>query len=172
LSSPSDPKLDPGVIAALFLEHADELRRFAYGILRDHDSAGDVLQATFAKAVERGHTAREETLKGWLFRVAYNEAIVVKRKQAVRTRHAETLAHEPTAEPPLPEQRLVRFEDIQRMRQALETLSPELRTVVRLRMYEGKKFAEIAAELQWPLGTVLTRMRAALAQLRKMLDRG
>lgn len=169
--SPSpDPKLDPGIVAALFLEHADELRRFAYGILRDHDAAGDVLQATFAKAVERGHTAREETLKGWLFRVAYNEAIVVKRKQSVRARHAEPIAREPKHEPPLPEQRLVRFEEIERMRAALETLSPDLRSVVRLRMHEGKKFAEIAAELGWPLGTVLTRMRAALAQLRKALE--
>ena len=37
-------------------------------------------------------------------------------------------------------------------------------------MYEGKKFAEIAEELKWPLGTVLTRMHAALKKLRKALE--
>lgn len=165
-----EPKLDPGIIASLFLEHADELRRFVYGILRDHDSAGDVLQATFTKAVERGHTAREETLKGWLFRVAFNEAIVVKRKQGVRRRAVETIAAEPQPEAPRPDQRLIRFEDVERVRAALALLPAEQREVVRMRMYEGKKFAEIAEELKWPLGTVLTRMHAALKKLRKSLE--
>jgi RNA polymerase sigma-70 factor (ECF subfamily) len=170
LTSPTDPKLDPGLLASLFLEHADELRRFVFGILRDHDTAGDVLQATFTKAIERGHTAREKTLKGWLFRVAYNEAIVVKRKQGVRRRANDFLANEPQPEAPRPDQRLVRFEDVERVRAALALLPPEQRQVVRMRMYEGKKFAEIAEELKWPLGTVLTRMHAALKKLKKSLD--
>ncbi len=170
MSSPSDPKLDASTVAALFLEHADELRRFVYGILRDHDAAGDVLQATFTKVVERGHTAREETLKGWLFRVAFNEAIVVKRKQGVRRRAIDAIAAEPQPDAPPPDQRLVRFEDVERVRAALETLPAEQRQVVRMRMYENKKFAEIASELQWPLGTVLTRMQAALKKLRKALE--
>lgn len=165
-----EPKLDPGIIASLFLEHAEELRRFVYGILRDHDTAGDVLQATFTKAVERGHTAREETLKGWLFRVAYNEAIVVKRKQGVRRRAVESIAADPQPEVPRADQRLIRFEDVERVRAALALLPAEQREVVRMRMYEGKKFAEIAEELKWPLGTVLTRMHAALKKLRKSLD--
>jgi DNA-directed RNA polymerase specialized sigma24 family protein len=39
------------------------------------------------------------------------------------------------------------------------------------RIVEEKKFAEIAHELQLPLGTVLTRMRAALAKLKLLLNR-
>lgn len=170
MSSSPENKLDASAVAALFLEHADELRRFVFGILRDHDAAGDVLQITFTKVVERGHTAHTETLKGWLFRVAFNEAIVVKRKQGVRRRAIESIAAEPQPEAPRPEQRLVRFEDVARVRAALETLPPEQRQVVRMRMYEGKKFAEIASELKWPLGTVLTRMQAALKKLRKALE--
>lgn len=170
MSPDPDPKLDAGTVAALFLEHADELRRFVYGIVRDHDTAGDVLQATFMKVIERGHTAREDTLKGWLFRVAYNEAIVVKRKQGVRRRANDVLAAESQPEAPRPEQRLVRYEEVERVRAALELLPPEQRQVVRMRMYEGKKFAEIAAELHWPLGTVLTRMHAGLKKLRQTLQ--
>lgn len=170
MNEPDEKKMAPGVVAALFVEHAEELRRFLIGILRDHNTAADVLQITFAKAIERGHTAREETLKGWLFRVAFNEAIVVKRKQGVRRRAIDAIAAEPQPDAPLPDQRLVRFEDVERVRAALETLPAEQRQVVRMRMYEGKKFAEIAAELQWPLGTVLTRMQAALKKLRKALE--
>jgi RNA polymerase sigma-70 factor (ECF subfamily) len=170
LKDPSTGKLDPSIVASLFVEHADELRRFLVGILRDHNTASDVLQITFAKAVEVGHTAREETLKGWLFRVAYNEAIVVKRRQAVRRRAAETLAAEGPPDVPPPDSRLVRFEDVERVRTAMQVLPPEQREVVKLRMYEEMKFIDIAAKLNVPLGTVLTRMQAALKKLRKALE--
>ncbi len=170
MNDPAEKKLDPGIVAGLFVEHAEELRRFLIGILRDHNTAADVLQITFAKAIERGHTAREETLKGWLFRVAYNEAIVVKRKQAVQHRAVNAIgaAGEPPSPPP--ESRMVRMEDVERVRQALDTLPPEQRQVVRMRMYEEKKFIEIAEELKLPLGTVLTRMQAGLKKLRKALE--
>ncbi|MCA9247413.1 MAG: hypothetical protein KDA42_09870, partial [Planctomycetales bacterium] len=48
-------------------------------------------------------------------------------------------------------------------------LPSEQREVVRMRIYEEKKFAEIAAELELPLGTVLTRMRLALKKLEAAL---
>lgn len=163
-------KIDPGVVAALFLEHAEELRRFLIGILRDHNTAADVLQLTFTKAIERGHTAREETLKGWLFRVAYNEAIVVKRRQAVQSRAVQALGTAGEKPSAAPESRLVRWEDVERVRRALDGLPPEQAQVVRMRMYDEKKFVEIAGELQLPLGTVLTRMQAALKKLKKALD--
>jgi RNA polymerase sigma-70 factor (ECF subfamily) len=51
----------------------------------------------------------------------------------------------------------------------LEGLSPAQRVVVHKKMYEGKTFAVIAGELGVPLGTVLTRMRTALQNLRKEL---
>lgn len=165
-----EKKLDAGIVASLFVEHAEELRRFLIGILRDHNTAADVLQITFAKAIERGHTAREETLKGWLFRVAYNEAIVVKRKQAVQNRAAGVIAAAGEPPSPGPETRMVRIEDVERVRKALDTLPPEQRQVVRMRMYDEKKFIDIAAELGLPLGTVLTRMQAGLKKLRKALD--
>lgn len=172
MSEPEQRKLDPSIVAGLFLEHGDELRRFLVGILRDHNTAADALQATFSKAIERGHMAREETQKGWLFRVAYNEAIVIKRKQAVQLRAVGSLGEErrDAERVPTPEASLVLKEDAGRVRAALESLPPEQRETVRMRIYEDKKFAEIAAELGVPLGTVLTRMQAALKKLRKALE--
>lgn len=172
MSESADRKLDPSVVAALFLEHGEELRRFLVGILRDHNSAADALQATFSKAIERGHMAREETQKGWLFRVAYNEAIVIKRKQAVQARAVGTLGEvrRDAERPPSPEASLLLKEDAGRVRAALESLPAEQRETVRMRIYEDKKFAEIAAELGVPLGTVLTRMQSALKKLRKALE--
>ena len=164
-----DTRLDPAIVAALFVEHADELRRFVQGILRRADLAQDVLQATFVKAIEQGHTARSETRKGWLFRVAYHEALVVRRRWDVEGRAHGALAARGSHDTLGPAGQLEHRETLERVRAALDRLPPEQRRVVELRMIEDKKFATIANELGLPLGTVLTRMRSALAKLEKLL---
>lgn len=168
--SPPDERADAALIASLFLKHAEELRRFLIGILRRHDQAHDALQATFSKAVEYAHTANSETLKGWLFRVAYHEAINLKRRAALDHKAHERLAAAAEPEPTLPEFGLLRWETVQQVREALDCLPPEQRQVVVMRIYEEKKFVTIAEELGVPLGTVLTRMQLALKKLRRLLD--
>jgi len=178
LSWTDDCKIDPQVVAALYLEHADSLRRFVVGVLGDAESAADVLHATFAKLVELGHTVREEGHKSWLFTVAYHEALAVRRRRLVEAKAAWRIAADSEAsnssrgrqaiEPA--EQRLIRWETVQQVRRAIEQLPAQQRQVVRMRMVEQKKFAEIARELSLPLGTVLSRMQLALAKLRKSLD--
>jgi RNA polymerase sigma-70 factor (ECF subfamily) len=165
------PRLDAALIAILFVKHADELRRFLTGVLRNADQAEDAMQAAFTKLVELGHTAREESLKGWLFRVAYHEAIVVRRRQAIHRRATDVLAAMDPRVPPTADLPVVRSETIDLVRDAIARLPAEQRQVVRLRMYEQKKFAQIAGELQVPLGTVLTRMHLALKKLRVALER-
>jgi RNA polymerase sigma factor (sigma-70 family) len=163
-------RIDPAIVASLFVEHADELRRFLQGVLRNHDQASDVLQVTFAKAIELGHTAREETLKGWLFRVAYHEAITLRRRQAVQAKAQGELAARGLRDVLGPAGQLINRETVARVRAALERLPAEQRRVVQLRMYDEKKFVTIAEELGLPLGTVLTRMQLALRKLQKMLS--
>jgi RNA polymerase sigma-70 factor (ECF subfamily) len=176
-------KLDSSVVAALYVEHGEELRRFLQGILRDAQLASDVLQATFVKMSERGHQTRAESRKAWLFRVAYNEALAYRRREAVGNKVVRRVAEESkskqTAEPGAWHSNgsaghtgdpLVRMESVQTVRQALDELPPEQRQVVRMRIYEEKTFAVIAKELKIPLGTALARMRAALTKLRARLD--
>lgn len=169
-------KLEPSVVAALYVEHGEELRRFLQGVLRDSQLAADVLQATFVKMSERGHQTRAESRKAWLFRVAYHEALAIRRREAVGDKVVRKVAEQadaawrangtgrPSADP------LVRVESVQAIRAALDELPPEQRQVVRMRIYEEKTFATIARELKIPLGTALARMRAALTKLRARLD--
>jgi RNA polymerase sigma-70 factor (ECF subfamily) len=56
-----------------------------------------------------------------------------------------------------------------RLRASVGTLPPEQQEVVRRRIHDGQTFAEIASDLNLPIGTVLTRMRLALEKLRKQL---
>ncbi|MBS0208317.1 MAG: RNA polymerase sigma factor [Planctomycetes bacterium] len=168
--SAAPERIAPALVASLFVQHGDELKRFLYGVLRNNEHVNDTLQVTFVKAIEQGHTARQESLKGWLFRVAYHEAIVVRRKQGVHQRATDALANSEQRTSIAPEVPLLRWEDVTRVREALAQLPPDQRRVVELRIYEQQKFVEIAAELKLPLGTVLTRMQLALKKLRGMLD--
>jgi RNA polymerase sigma-70 factor (ECF subfamily) len=162
--------LDPALTASLYHEHGPELKRFVLGVVRDPDLADDVMQATFIKAIERGW--RAGSLRPWLFRVALNEALAARRKAAIDERSREWLALSwaPLAERPV--DGLIREETVRAVRAGLAGLPPEQHRVVRARIYEEKTFAEIAAELGLPLGTVLTRMRLALGRLRRSLDAG
>ena len=162
-----------------FAELAGELRTFLLGVLRNDDSASEALQATLVKAIERGHEARPETRRGWLFRVALNEALVLKRRAKIQQKSFRELAqgdarrHESAGgsvtRNESPAGFALKAEVVERVRLALDDLPAEQRRVVRMRIYEHKTFAVIASELKVPLGTVLTRMRLATEKLRDRL---
>jgi RNA polymerase sigma-70 factor (ECF subfamily) len=163
-------RLEASVVAALYVEHGEELRRFLQGLLRDAQLASDCLQATFVKMVERGQETREASRKAWLFRVAYHEAMAYRRRQAVGDKIVERVAWYSNGAAGPADEPAARFESVQAVRRALDELPPEQRQVVRMRIYEEKTFAMIAEELSIPLGTALARMRAAMIKLRAKLE--
>ena len=163
-------QLDPSVVAALYVEHGEELRRFLLGILRDAQLTADVLQATFVKLVQRGHETQVGSRKAWLFRVAYHEAMAYRRREGVGDKVLRRVAWHTNGVAGAADEPLLRLEAVQSVREALEELPPEQRQVVRMRIYEEKTFATIAKELEIPLGTALGRMRAATIKLRDKLD--
>ena len=170
--NPPSP-LNPEQVAALYLQHSEELRCFLVGLLRDPQLAADVLQATFVKAVQRGGDTQEETRKAWLFRVAYHEAMAIRRRDKVGDKIVKRIAEDAGPDGNSPrggaEDSLIRHESVELVREALEQLPPDQRQIVRMRIYEEKTFAVISQELQIPLGTALGRMRAALIKLRARL---
>lgn len=152
-------------VHAAYLECVEELRQFLAGVLRDADLADEALQATWLQATRAAGQSREGSRRGWLFRIAWHEALRIRRRRRVDGRAMKKMAT--TAQPPAlnPEEQLFRRESIAAVRRALEQLPAEQRDVVRQRMYENRTFAEIAEDTGQPLGTVLTRMRLALKKL-------
>jgi RNA polymerase sigma factor (sigma-70 family) len=170
---PSGPVgFDRALVAELYEKYGNELRRFVLGVVRDPERAGDVVQAAFVRAAELGHTARPETIKGWLFQVAFREALTVRRRVEARDRAVRRLAALGFRPGERPEETLIRNETIAAVRRALQELPAEQNRVVWARMYEDKTFAQIAEESGLPLGTVLTRMRLGLEKLRRNLKMG
>ncbi len=162
-------RIDPAAVETLLSQHGAELERFLIGVLRDPQLAGDAMQNALVKMVERGHTAQEETRKAWLFRVAYNEALLLRRRQATGDNVLRRIATTAITQETPADEPLLRAEVVGRVRDALEELPPAQRRVVRMRMYDQKTFQVIADELQIPLGTALSRMRSAMGQLKAKL---
>jgi RNA polymerase sigma-70 factor (ECF subfamily) len=109
------------------------------------------------------------SLRSWLFQVAYREAMAIRRRQGVEARSLEKVFWSSRRQLELPDEEVIRREAVTRVRAAVERLPPEQQAVVKLRIHEELTFAEIAAKLNVPLGTVLTRMRSALHKLHQAL---
>ena len=171
-----EPSLDPQQIHAVYQEHFQDLQRFLLGVLKDEAAAADALQSTFIKLMEKGHSVQNiDSLKSWLFRVAYNEAMLVRRKEGVSRKHVEKVAWRLKIESDIRGTasqkigQLIREEEIEMVRVALDELTDVQRAVVEKRIYEGLKFREIAEQLKVPLGTVLARMQSSLKKLKSVL---
>ncbi|MFT5301294.1 MAG: RNA polymerase sigma factor (sigma-70 family) [Mariniblastus sp.] len=172
--------MDHDKVLEVYSDHQPALERFLIGVLRDETAAADALQTTFERLLEKGHTVQQQdSLKSWLFRVAFNEAMLIRRKESISRRHAENVAWKfqglGGADRGIDDRlsqsvhHAIQQEDIKRVRKALKQLPDAQREVVHKRIYEGLKFREIAEQLDVPLGTVLARMQAGLKKLKPIL---
>ena len=153
-----------------FEKYELQLHRYLTGLLADSHLASDALQITFTKLFQ--NPPKEDTnIRAWLFRVAYNQAMEMRRRQKIDRRALDKISGDLDFENEDDEIRRDAQdpEQIERIRQAILRLTPGQQEVVRLRVYEDLKFVEIAEKLTLPLGTVLTRMRAATQKLSQYL---
>ena len=179
-SDSSKSAFSPQQVQNLYDQHVTALTSFLIGILRDHATASDVLQITFAKLLEKGHMIKQtDSAKSWLFKVAFNEAMVVKRKAAVHQRHAESIAWKVDLSAGADKgndfrlsqsmHHVIQQENIEQVKAALQSLPDALQDVMKKRFYENLKFKDIASELGIPLGTALARAQLAYKKLEPLL---
>jgi RNA polymerase sigma-70 factor (ECF subfamily) len=161
---------DPEIVEQLYVTYSGQLRPFLVGLLRDAGLAEEALQQTFQQSLKCGGDVDPQRWKGWLFQVAWNEAMALRRRQKIDLRALQNIARTaPRFGLPVAAT-LLEAEQLGRLRTAIGQLPPDQREVVRRRIDEERTFQQIADELQVPLGTVLTRMRLALARLRSALQ--
>jgi RNA polymerase sigma-70 factor (ECF subfamily) len=157
---------DDTALEAICVRYESALYHFLLGLLRDHHWAEDMLQETFVRALERLDDVDPQHLRGWLFTVAYHQAMLAKRRrkgrpQAPAPQPANLLDPDP-GPIELAEQR----DDARRLRELLEKLPALQQEVIRQRVYEGKRFRDIAAAMGCPLNTALARMHEGLKRLK------
>jgi RNA polymerase sigma-70 factor (ECF subfamily) len=177
MSEPEDALLlarfqggDGAALEELLARHEAALFQFLVGMLRDHHLAEDVLQETFVRALERLDGVDGEHLRGWLFTVAYHQALLARRRQKSRPATALAGCAEPAEARPGPPEVAAARDDARLVGRLLQRLPAPQREVIRQRVYEGKRFREIAAALGCPLNTALARMHEGLKRLRLLWE--
>ena len=161
-----------GELADLFERHRGALFNVVVGLVGAGDGAEDVLQETFLKAVQGWPCFRGDAdPKTWLYRIAVNCSYTFLRK--ARSNHHAVSGEPPqdsNTSTPTAEHRLLREEDERRIKQALQSLRPELRSVILLREVERLSYAEIALIQGWSEGTVASRLNRARGLLARKLE--
>jgi RNA polymerase sigma-70 factor, ECF subfamily len=135
------------------------LRRYARSLSRDTAEAEDLLQDCVKRALEKQHTWRGENLAGWLVAVMSN--LHCNRVRRTTAAMPDTPDADRTAAPDPPADPLER----RRLQAAIDLLAADQRTVLMLVVVEGYTYAEVAAILDVPIGTVMSRLSRARASL-------
>lgn len=156
---------DREAFAALFEQYKNMVYKTAYLIVGNARDAEDALQEVFL-AVHKslsGFDSRKGAFTTWLYRITLNFCLNHRRKR----QHASLDDISPTPATYFPGARLAEDESLW---QATRSLSDKQQAVVILRYYWDLPYAEIAAILDIPLGTVKSRLDLALKTLRKILE--
>lgn len=139
--------------------------RYAYRLTGSHADAEDLTQHTFLTAQARLNQLREpESAKSWLCAIARNSHL-----KSLRGRSGSLVVSlDDVAEPAgaLPEDLPIDEEVLQ---QALNELPEEFRSTLILYYFEEFTYKEIAAQLEVPIGTVMSRLARGKAYLRGRL---
>jgi RNA polymerase sigma-70 factor (ECF subfamily) len=156
-----------------YRDHANDVYRVAYGILRDPDEALDVTQDTFARAWERWEQYdSQRPLRGWLHGIVVHLALDQLRRRRVRRLAVPLLGRSPvgqvaTAHGADPADEVARRELADR---AFDGLNPQVRATLVLRHYYGYDYAQIGAMLGIASGTVGSTLSRAHAAIRERFE--
>ena len=159
---------NPDAAAAFVRRFQGRVYGLAITMLRDRDLAEEVAQETFVRAWRHAATydARRGRVPAWLLAIARNLAIDRARLRPVIPVDPEVIASEldVAKHDTVPD-----VAERERMREALAALPEDQRRALVLAAYVGKTAREISELDEVPLGTVKTRIRAAMHKLRETL---
>jgi RNA polymerase sigma-70 factor (ECF subfamily) len=147
------------------------LRGLARRMTGNDADAADLVQDCFERALRRADQLRDpQAARSWLISILRNAFLDRCRREALGKDHVEPPEDLPCPEEPAGEPAWAKL-DLNDLRQAVEDLEPEFRTVYELREFQGKSYREIAGQTGTPPATVATRLHRARLKLRELLGR-
>lgn len=149
---------DTGAFEAFYREHGPRLEAFLRQVVGNRQAAEDVMQETFIQIwrLPNGFAPEQGTLRAYLFGAGRRRAADWWRKHGERNAAAPD---EPSA---------CKTETGSLVDDAFQRLPEEQRSLLWLREVEGQSYAELAAILEIPVGTVRSRLFTAREELRKV----
>jgi RNA polymerase sigma factor (sigma-70 family) len=153
----------------LVLRHIDSAFNLARWFTRSQDEAKDLTQAALLRAFQAFDRFEGEGERVWLLNILRNLYYTsATQKPQEQTAFDENI-HSPEESAGSPDSLLLRNADAPAVRQAMEELREEFRAPLVLHELEGLSYKEIAAVLETPSGTVMSRLARARDQLRQSL---
>ena len=156
------------VFSYLYDNYSGALHSIILNIVNEEELANDVLQEVFVKIWKQveSYDPGKGRLFTWMLNIARNAAIdTVRSKSYQNSRQNRELTEEVYAAGGTSETK----SDQIGLRRIVHNLKEEYKVLVELSYFQGYTQDEIAKMLGIPLGTVKTRLRTALIQLREII---
>jgi RNA polymerase sigma-70 factor (ECF subfamily) len=170
---------DPGAIVDLYQLFGAPLFSYAIRILGDHSDAEEVLQDMLVKAWEKSNQYDPSKSRPFTWCCTLLRGLCfdkLRRRNATKRGNGKTVSIETeniaaqldytTRDA---REHAIWHEQIERVRQALETLHPLERTYIKAAIFQGSTHNEIAENGGEPIGTVKSRIRRGMIKLRQIL---
>jgi RNA polymerase sigma-70 factor (ECF subfamily) len=166
----------------LLMRHKDKIHRHIFIKLRDRDLSNDIFQETFVKVINTfraGSYNEEGKFLPWAMRIAHNLVIDhFRRTNKVRMISESSSQSDDynifstlKLEDENIEEFITREELETQMVDLVEFLPQTQREILKMRIFEDLSFKEIAEKQNLSINTALGRMRYALINLRKLIDK-
>lgn len=162
----------------LVLRHKNKIFTTIYMIVKDHDLAEDLLQETYVKVVntvKSGRYNEEGKFLPWVTRIAHNLAIdhfrKAKRYPTIVMEDGSNVFNTLEFSEESIESRQIKEDTHTLLRELIKELPDAQREVLMMRHYMQMSFQEIAEVTDVSINTALGRMRYALINLRKKMDK-
>lgn len=159
---------DKRAITLLYENYADALLGVIKKIISDNDTAQDVLQESFVKIwrYSKKYDPNKAKLFTWLYRIAYNSAI--DKVRSLKNKTEKEVQIETSAVYTITSGML--NEDVLDIKKHLSTLDEKYQIVINALFFEGMTQQEASDELDIPLGTIKSRLKIGLRELKKIYN--
>ena len=168
---------DESALTVLINRHQQRLYSFIFSKVYDRDVTEDVFQDSFIKVIKTlklGKYNEEGKFLPWVMRIAHNLVIDYFRKNNRMPKfnnNGDFDIFSVLSDDSLnAEAELVRSQIHDDIRNLVEELPEDQRTVLKMRMYNDMSFREISENTSVSINTALGRMRYALINLRKLIE--
>ncbi|MBT8310450.1 MAG: sigma-70 family RNA polymerase sigma factor [Flavobacteriaceae bacterium] len=169
---------DEKSLSTLIYRHKQKIYSFIYSKVFDRDLAEDIFQDTFIKVIKtlkRGAYNEEGKFLPWVMRIAHNLVIDHFRKNNRMPKFdnsGEFSIFSVLGDPALnAEKQIIKDQVESDVRKLIEELPEDQKTVLVMRMYNDMSFKEISERTGVSINTALGRMRYALINLRKVVEK-
>ena len=165
-------------LATLIKRHQSKIFGFIYSKIGDRDLADDIFQDTFIKVIRtlKSNAYNEEgKFLPWVMRIAHNLIVDYFRKNKKMPLYRETeefsIFSIMTDDTLTIENKLISAQVAKDLRKLIEELPDDQKEVVMMRLYQDMSFKEISEATGVSINTALGRMRYALLNLRKVIEK-